>query len=332
MLTIKQNLLETIHGGEPDRFVNQFEYLAMVSNPALMASMGSCPQGSTSRNGWGVTIAYPLNVPGPFPMTKGDLVVVKDVARWRDYVKAPPTRFPEEAWKPFVEMADSIDREEQFVAAFEAPGIFEKLHYLMGMEEALINFYEEPGAMHELIDFLADYEIESAKEVIPHLHPDAVFHHDDWGSHISSFLSPEMFDEFLLPAYKRIYGFWRENGVELIVHHSDSYAANLVPSMIKMGVDIWQGPVTTNNIPELIKTYGGQISFHGGIDNGVVDRENWSKENIMKYARQICQECGRHYFIPGGTVGGPGSTYPGVYEAIAEVIDELSREEQFHFR
>ena len=62
-----------------------------------------------------------------------------------------------------------------------------------------------------------------------------------------------------------------------------------------------------------------------------MDRENWSKENIMKYARQICQECGRHYFIPGGTVGGPGSTYPGVYEAIAEVIDELSREEQFHF-
>ena len=37
------------------------------------------------------------------------------------------------------------------------------------------------------------------------------------------FLSPEMFREFFVPAYKKIYGFWKENGVELIVHHSDSY-------------------------------------------------------------------------------------------------------------
>lgn len=34
MLTKKQNLLETIHGGNPDRFVNQFEALGMImANP-----------------------------------------------------------------------------------------------------------------------------------------------------------------------------------------------------------------------------------------------------------------------------------------------------------
>lgn len=331
MLTKRQNLLETIHGGSPDRFVNQFEYMTLISNPAFVVAMNRCPKGQTVKNGWGVTISYPDNVPGPFPLTKDGLAVVQDVTKWRDTVKAPPTKFPEEAWKPFMEMAENIDRTDQFAATWEAPGIFEKLHYLMGMEEAMINFYEEPDSMHELIDYLTDYEIEVAKEVIVHLHPDAMFHHDDWGSHTSSFLSPEMFDEFILPAYEKIYGFWRENGVELIVHHSDSYAANLVTSMIKMGVDIWQGPVTTNKIPELIQKYGGQISFHGGIDNGVVDREDWTEENIMKYAREICEACGKYYFIPGGTVGGPGSTYPGVYEAIGRVIDKLSKEEEFHF-
>ena len=54
-----------------------------------------------------------------------------------------------------------------------------------------------------------------------------------------------MFEEFLLPAYKDIYGCYKENGVELIVHHSDSYAATLVPYMIEMGIDIWQGVMTT---------------------------------------------------------------------------------------
>ena len=32
MLTKRQNLLETIHGGKPDRYVNQYEAFAMLFN------------------------------------------------------------------------------------------------------------------------------------------------------------------------------------------------------------------------------------------------------------------------------------------------------------
>lgn len=325
MLTKRQNLLETIRGGSPDRFVNQYEYLSLVFDPTVLTALGNCPKGETAVNGWGVTIKYPAYVPGPFPDTSEEVRVIKDITRWRDYVKAPPVEFPEEAWAPFVEAANAVDRSEQFAAPFGAPGIFEKVHYLMGMEEALIAFYEEPEAMHELIDFLADYEISAAKEVIAHLKPDALFHHDDWGSQISTFLSPDMFGEFIAPAYKKIYGYWKDNGVELIVHHSDSYAANLVPYMIDCGIDIWQGVMSTNDVPALIKQYGGQISFHAGIDNGKVDRVDWSKEKIMEEVEKACRECGKLYYIPGTTMGGPESTYPGVYEAVSEAIEEMSK-------
>jgi uroporphyrinogen-III decarboxylase len=87
--------------------------------------------------------------------------------------------------------------------------------------------------MHELVDYITDWEVKYAKLLCEHYHPDCVFHHDDWGSHRSSFLSPEMFAEYFVPAYKKIYGTYRENGVELVIHHSDSYAANLVPYMIE---------------------------------------------------------------------------------------------------
>ena len=33
MLTIRQNLLETIRGGKPDRFVRQYEFLKMLGTP-----------------------------------------------------------------------------------------------------------------------------------------------------------------------------------------------------------------------------------------------------------------------------------------------------------
>lgn len=38
MLTKKQNLLETIHGGHPDRFVNQYEAFQMAFTPIMMQS------------------------------------------------------------------------------------------------------------------------------------------------------------------------------------------------------------------------------------------------------------------------------------------------------
>ena len=110
------------------------------------------------------------------------------------------------------------------------------------------------------------------------------------------------------------------------MHHSDSYAANLVPAMIDIGIDIWQGCSTTNNVPELIKQYGGKISFMGNIDSGVVDKENWSMEQIMAETRRACETCGKHYFIPNTTVGGPTSTFPGVYEAVSQCIHKMSEE------
>ncbi|MGI6658209.1 MAG: uroporphyrinogen decarboxylase family protein [Dethiobacteraceae bacterium] len=331
MLTKKQNLLETIRGGKPDRFVNQFEAFAMVFGDPLMANAGPMPApGGEAVNGWGVTIRWPEHVPGPFPVHDEEHKVVKDITKWQQVVKAPSLETKEEDWTAIKEQAAAVDRDEQFVTVFGAPGIFEQLHYLMGMDDTLINFYEEPKAMHELIEYITEYKLGVARELVKHVRPDCLLHHDDWGSQISSFMSPEMFKEFIVPAFKKIYSFYKENGVELIVHHSDSYAANLVPYMIEMGIDIWQGCMSTNNIPELIKKYGGQISFMGGIDNGKVDRADWTEEKVAaeteRVVRDVYDKVGNLYFIPNTTVGGPGSTYPGVYDAVSREIARLNKE------
>ena len=83
--------------------------------------------------------------------------------------------------------------------------------------------------------------------------------------------------------------------------------------------------MSTNNIPELIKKYGGQITFMAGIDNGIVDRQDWTREKIAKEVERVCRENGTKYFIPGTTMGGPTSTYPGLYEAVNEEIERMSK-------
>lgn len=323
MLTKRQNLLETIKGGNPDRFVNQFEFMNLIMEAPLGVEFN---YGKTWRDHWGITWNWPEGQLGMFPVHDEEHKVLKDITEWRKYVKTPEIITSDEMWAPAVAHANAVDRNEEYVTAFFAPGIFEMTHHLMSMEDALMALYEEPEAMHEFIDFLTQYELDFAKVYIDKIHPDCLFHHDDWGSQKNSFVSPEMFEEFFLPAYKKIYGFYKANGVELIVHHSDSYAANLVPYMLEMGIDIWQGVMTTNNTPELIKKYGGQLSFMGDIDSGVVDFPEWTPEIVAKEVERACKNCGNLYFIPNTTQGLNISSFPGVYDTVSKEIDRISKE------
>lgn len=325
MLTIKQNLLETIHGGNPDRFVNQYEAFQMVFDPIMAQSPMPTLGGGEVKNAWGVTNVWPEGTPGSFPVHTPDKIVIKDITEWQKYVHAPNTDLPDEAWAPFEQMAAAIDRSQYFVTSFVAPGLFEQCHHLGEIQNTLINLYEEPEAMHELIDYLTEYELRVAEQLCKHIKPDAIFHHDDWGSQTSTFMSVDMFQEFYVPAYKKIYGYYKEHGVELIVHHSDSYAATFVPDMIDMGIDIWQGVMTTNNIPELIQKYGGKISFMGGIDSAKIDYPGWTPEVVKAQVKRACDECGKLYFIPSASQGLAMSTFPGVYEETSKAIDEYSK-------
>lgn len=326
MLTKRQNLLETIRGGHPDRFVNQYEAFAIqMGNPISMRS--PMPQYGEHNvvDAWGVSRSFPIGTPGAFPDHDEAHILLKDPTQWREILKAPQVVYSEEEWKPFVDAANAVDRNEQFVTTFYAPGIFEQCHYFMEISNCLVNFYEEPEAMHEIIDYITDYELAYAAEVCKYIKPDALFHHDDWGSQLSTFISPAMFEEFFLPAYKKLYGFYKANGVEIIMHHSDSYAATLVPYMIEMGIDIWQGVMRSNNIKELMEKYKGQITFMGGIDSATVDYEGWTDEVVAARVKEACEEFGKLYFIPSASQGLPMSNYPGVYEALTREIDNCSK-------
>ena len=326
MLTKRQNLLETIRGGNPDRYVKGYEAFGLV--PSSPNSLLPVPKymGPPTKDAWGVSRVWPEGVLSAFPMHDPEHLVCPDIEEWQEYVKAPGLDFPESAWEPIYAKAEKVDRNEQFLTAMVAPGLFEMVHYLCEIKNALIYFYESPDELHELIKYLADYELRLAEVVCERLHPDAIFHHDDWGTQISTFTSPEMFAEFFLEPYKAIYGYYHDHGVEVVMHHSDSYAATLVPYMIEMGIDIWQGVMTSNDIPTLIEKYGEQITFMGGIDSATVDYEGWTPEVVEERVREACQKFGKKYFIPCTTQGGPDSVFPGVYECTLEKIDLVSKE------
>lgn len=330
MLTAKQNLLECIRGGNPDRFVNQYEFVKLHMDPSWMHSAYPQKGGPDCANSWGVTYSFPENVPAGFPLHTPEKVVIKDIENWKEYVHAPSLEFPEEEWAMIKAQYDAVDDTKALKAAFVAPGLFEQCHHLGEIAATLMNLAMYPDEMHDLIKYLTEYELKLAELICDKLHPDTVFHHDDWGGQNSSFMSPAMFEEFFVEPYQQIYGYYHKHGVDLVIHHSDSYAANLVPAMIDMGIDIWQGCFSTNNMPEMIKKYGGKISFMGGIENMLVDYDGWNREAIREVVKKTLDECGNKYFIPCIAQGGPGSVFPGVYAVLGEEIDRYNVEKFGH--
>ena len=324
MLTAKENMREVIRGGSPDRFVNQYEAVSLLMTPAMMGGAMPRQGGPEVVNPWGVTMSYPENTPGPFPVHTPDKIVVRDIEDWKSYVHAPSLQFPDELWGVCREMFDAVDGAKAYKAAFVAPGLFEQCHHLCSMEEALMNYLLYPDEVHDLIKYLTDWELELAEGICSNLHPDALFHHDDWGSELSSFLRPEVFAEFFLEPYQQIYGYYKSHGCEIVIHHSDSYCANLIPTMIEMGIDVWQGCMKSNDVPALIRQYGGKMTFMGEIDNKQVDFTGWTQADCDKAAVEAMERCGMKYFIPCITQGGPGSLYPGSYKGLWDAIDRYN--------
>ena len=326
MLNAKENFRETIRGGNPDRYVNQYEAITFVRYPYQAHSPRVEKGGPDVVNDWGVTLTYPSYTPGGYPVHTKELTVVKDIEDWKSYVKAPPLIFSQDEWDSYKQAYDAVDGEKAYRAAFVAPGLFEHMHRLASMEEALMAYITNPDEMHDMIRYVADWELELAEGICSHLHPDAIFHHDDFGTETSSFLDPEMFADFFLEPYREIYGYYHDNGVELIIHHADSYCANLVPTMIDMGIDVWQGCMHSNNVPALVEKYGEKMTFMGNIDNKFVDFDGWTEGDCARAAKDAIDACGMKYYVPCITQGLPGSVYPGAYEAITKAIDAINSE------
>ena len=235
---------------------------------------------------WGTLVEWPEGAAGSMPIVTHENKVIKDITRWRDYVHAPDivsnSGTPEE-WAAFRAKVAERAGDQRLIAAFMATGIFEQCHFLMPFEDVLTGLYDHPKEMHELIDYITDYRLKYVKLLIDGLQPDAVFSHDDWGTKGSLFMKPDMWREFFKEPYRRFYGYIRSRGV-IAIHHADSYLAPIVEDMAEIGIQVWQGPLPENNIPELQERLQGRLVLMGGI-GAAIDREDVTEEEVRAYVR-----------------------------------------------
>lgn len=322
-MNIKENFLETLHWGKPEALVNSWEPFGLVFDP-LMAMTLVGRVGETVVDDWGVSIYFGEDEPGPMPMTDGDLKAIKDITRWKEDIRSPKLSEKEHNWSEALAAQEQVRQSGKFSTTMIAVGLFEQLHYLMGFNDTLLNFMMHPKEMHELLDYITDYKMEYFRLIVENLKPDVILAHDDWGFKTNLFMRDSVWREFFKSRYEKIYGYLKENGM-ILIHHSDSFCEPLVPDMIDIGIDVWQGVLPQNDIPALQKITKGKMLLMGGIESGLVDVPNFREEVIRKEVDRACDA-----YAPGGgfipclTYGAEGSIYPGVNDIIMDEIKKIS--------
>ena len=175
-----------------------------------------------------------------------------------------PARFPQD-WEMLVE---SYKNDGHAIQIGRYPyGLFGTVREMMGVEELLVAFYDEPELISDIMDYLTDFWIAIYRKVLKHVQIDHIHIWEDMSGKHGSLISPDMFREFMMPNYKKIVAFAKENGIAVVSVDTDGNMDQLMPLLREAGINLVL-PFEVQagcDVSQIKKDYP-DICLHGGID------------------------------------------------------------------
>jgi uroporphyrinogen decarboxylase len=139
-----------------------------------------------------------------------------------------------------------------------------------GMENYFMKMYTNPEIVEAVTERVVHFYLEANKRCLDLMASDidAGFFGNDFGSQLDIMISPEMFDRFILPYYKRCIAGIKSYGLPVIVH-SCGAIDRLIPRLIDAGIDglhPLQAKAVGMDAENLSRKYGKHLVFIGGLD------------------------------------------------------------------
>jgi uroporphyrinogen decarboxylase len=142
--------------------------------------------------------------------------------------------------------------------------LYERAWTLRGIERLMIDFYDHPQFVHELLGRIADYNIAQVREALRH-DIDAVYFGDDWGQQHGLQMGPRLWHEFIGPQLRRMYRVVREAG-KFVMIHSCGDVDELFDDLIAAGLNCFNPfQPEVMDVYSLLPSYRGRLAFYGGM-------------------------------------------------------------------
>jgi hypothetical protein len=144
-------------------------------------------------------------------------------------------------------------------------GIWERLHFLRGLNETIMDLYTKPERVHSLLEIITDFKLELIKGY-SRLGIDCVGFTDDWGDQSNLMIRPRQWEEIFKPYYERIFQAAKRRGLHTFLH-SCGNISTIIGHLIETGLDIIQIDAPhQNGVQVLSEEFRGKICFDCCID------------------------------------------------------------------
>jgi uroporphyrinogen decarboxylase len=239
-----------------------------------------------------------------------DRSIDKDIGNVEGCVLPEPTlkqyTFPDPLDRRF--FADIPDRIAKYGDRFRVFQIgfslYERAWTLRGMQNLLMDFYDHPEFVHELLNTIADYNIAQVKAALKY-DIDAVYFGDDWGQQRGLQMGPRLWHKFIYPVLKRMYAAVHDGGKYVFIH-SCGDVDEVFDDLIGLGLNCFNPfQPEVMDVAALMQQYRGRLVFHGGLSTqktlpyGTVEDVRAETRRLLEMGR-----AGGYLFAPAHDVEG----------------------------
>ena len=143
--------------------------------------------------------------------------------------------------------------------------LYERLWSFRGMENALVDFFENPREVEALFGALTGFYIGMIKN-FARIGCDGVYVTDDLGTQAGMMFSPEIFRRFFKPYYKKMIDAAHGLGMEFWLH-SCGNIREIIGDLVEIGLDVLH-PIQKYAMDEkkVAAEWGGKLCVFSGFD------------------------------------------------------------------
>jgi len=196
--------------------------------------------------------------------------LVKEKADWAQYIKPHFTK-PLDLRRINFEQYRLVKAQAAKAGRFfvwSGVNVFELIHPICGHENMLVGMLLEPEWIEDMVTVLSDMTIEMQRILFEQEgYPDGIWYYEDMGFKAKPFMSPEIYQELIMPAHTKTINYAHSVGLPVIMH-SCGFVEPLLPYMIEAGIDCLQviEIKAGMDLLRIHEQYGDKIALMGGID------------------------------------------------------------------
>ena len=163
---------------------------------------------------------------------------------------------------------DAINRRciagDQYMLAGCNPRVFERMQFLAGSENLLMDLADPPDALRQLIEMIHEFNCREL-QVWAATAVDGLAFSDDWGGQYSLLISPDLWRQMFKPLYADYIRIAHDAGKKMFMH-SDGHIFDIYEDLIEIGLDAINSQLFCMDIAEIGRRFAGRITFWGEID------------------------------------------------------------------